>query len=108
MGHRRFQCPIDPLGVRTLPHVSPRRYAAGAAYLRGQGVGRVSGVSGLERARAELGELVVEAKIPAPGAPKASSYEGEGHVILRHEDTERVRDGLRRAVQILQVELAAH
>ena len=61
----------------------------------------------LERARAELGDLVVEAKIPSPGAPKASSYEGEGHVILRHEDTERVRDGLRRVVQILQVELAA-
>lgn len=94
MCHERFAAP-------------PRRYAAGAAYLRGQGIGRVSGVSGLERARAELGDLVVEAKIPSPGAPKASSYEGEGHVILRHEDTERVRDGIRRVVQILQVELAA-
>ena len=85
-----------------------RRLATGAAYLRGQGVGRVQGVSGLDRARAELGDLVVEAKIPAPGAPKASSYEGEGYVVLRHEETERVREGLRRLVQILQVELTAH
>ncbi|MEE2939041.1 MAG: hypothetical protein VX460_01520 [Planctomycetota bacterium] len=85
-----------------------RRYSTGAAYLRGQGVGRVTGVAGLDRARAELGDLVVEAKIPPPGTPKASGYEGEGHVILRHEDTDRVREGLRRVVQILQVELAAH
>lgn len=85
-----------------------RRFASGAAYLRGQGVGRVRGVSGLDRARAELGDLVVEAKIPPSGAPKASSYEGEGYVILRHEDTARVEEGLGRLVQILQVELAAH
>ena len=68
----------------------------------------MSRVAGLDRARAELGDLVVEAKIPSPGTPKASSYEGEGYVILRHEDTDRVREGLRRVVQILQVELAAH
>ena len=88
--------------------VPERGHAAGAAYLRGQGAGRVSGVSGLERARAELGDLVVEARIPAPGTPKATSYEGEGYVILRHEETERVREGLRRVVEILQVELSAH
>jgi len=89
----------------------PRRYAAGAAYLRGQqrsaGPGaRVGAVRGLERARDELGSLVCEAKIPRPGQPKAQSYEGEGYVILRDESTDRVREGLRRAVEILQVDLA--
>lgn len=87
--------------------VPERKFASGAAYLRGQGVGRVSGVSGIDRAKEELGDLVIEAKIPRPGTPKASSYEGEGYVILRHPDTERVREGLRRVVQILQVELSA-
>jgi hypothetical protein len=85
----------------------PRRFATGAAYLRGQGAGRVARVAGIERANQELGDLVVESQLPRPGQPKASSYEGEGFIILRHEDTERVRDGLRRAVEILQVELSA-
>ena len=85
----------------------PRQFATGAAYLRGQGAGRVARVAGIERANQELGDLVVESQLPRPGQPKASSYEGEGFIILRHEDTERVRDGLRRAVEILQVELSA-
>lgn len=88
--------------------VPERRFAAGAAYLRGQGTGRVAQVHGIDRAREELGDLVIEAKIPRPGTPKASSYEGEGYVILRHPDTDRVREGLRRVVQLLQVELSAH
>ncbi|MEM9380761.1 MAG: hypothetical protein AAGB93_12485 [Planctomycetota bacterium] len=86
--------------------VPERRFAAGAAYLRGQGEGRVARVHGIERAREELGDLVVEAKLPRPGQPKASSYEGEGYVVLRHPDTAVVRDGLQRLVRILQVELA--
>lgn len=86
--------------------VPERVYAAGAAYLRGQGTGRrVSAVEGLERVRDELGDLVVEAKIPRPGQPKAETYEGEGYLILRSKDTDVVRDGLRRAVQMLRVHL---
>ncbi len=85
----------------------PRRYATGAAYLRGQGGGRVARVAGIERANEELGDLVIESQLPVPGQPKASSYEGEGFIILRHEDTDRVREGLRRAVEILQVELSS-
>ncbi|MEM6673747.1 MAG: hypothetical protein AAF726_12960 [Planctomycetota bacterium] len=83
-----------------------RPYAAGAAYLRGQGTGRVARVHGIDRAREELGDLVVEAKLPRVGQPKASSYEGEGYVILRDPDTDRVREGLQRVVRTLQVELS--
>ena len=86
--------------------VPERRWAAGAAFLRGQGSGRVAAIRGLEQAQAELGDLVVEAKLPQKGQPKASSYEGEGYVILRHEDTERVRAGLQRLVSLLRVEMA--
>ena len=99
----RVWAEVSVFGEFTPP---PRRYSAGAAYLRGQGDGRVARVTGLERANQELGELVVESRIPRPGQPKASSYEGEGYIILRHPDTEVVRRGLERAVEILQVELA--
>lgn len=84
-----------------------RKYAAGAAYLRGQGSGdRVAAVHGLEKAAAELGDLVVEAKVPEVGQPKASSYEGEGYLILRHPETAAVEEGLKRAVSTLRIELS--
>lgn len=82
-----------------------RRYAAGAAYLRGQGRGHVRAVHGLERAQQELGRLVVEAKMPQPGQPASSSYEGEGYVIFRDPSTEVVARALRRVVELVQVEL---
>ncbi len=85
--------------------VPERRWAAGAAFLRAQGEGRVQGIRGLEEAQAEIGDLVVEAKLPQAGQPKASSYEGEGYVILRDEDTDRVRGGLQRVVSLLCVDL---
>ncbi len=82
-----------------------RSYAAGAAYLRGQGAGRVTQVEGIEEIQRELGDLVIEAKLPQAGQPKASSYEGEGYVILRHPDTEVVAEGLRKVVSTLRVRM---
>ena len=84
----------------------PRKYSAGAVYLRGQGSGRVKQVHGLDEVRKDLGELVVEARLPQPGQPRASSYEGEGYVLLRHPDTSEVERGLAHLLQTLRVELA--
>ncbi len=84
----------------------PRRvYAAGAAYLRGQGQGRVVAVHGLDEAQQKIGALVVEAKLPQKGQPQAESYEGEGYVIVRHADTAVVEAALRTIVSTLRVEL---
>ena len=88
--------------------VPERRFATGAAYLRGQGQGQVSGVEGIEAIKRELGDLVIEAKLPSPGQPKASSYEGEGYVILRHPDTAVVEEGLKKVVATLRVHLESH
>lgn len=82
-----------------------RKYATGAAYLRGMGDGRVRRVTGLDRAQAEMGDLVVEARLPQPGQPASGSYEGEGYVILRHPDTAVVEKALKRVVSLLRVEL---
>ncbi len=64
-----------------------RKFAAGTAYLRGQGRGRVRAVHGVEELQRRIGHLVVEARLPEPGQPASSSYEGEGYVIVRHPDT---------------------
>jgi hypothetical protein len=81
-----------------------RPYAAGAAYLRGQGTGRVVAVHRWEEARRALGALVVEARLPRPGQPPSTSYEGDGTVILRHPETRRVEEGLRYLISTVRVE----
>lgn len=64
-----------------------RVYATGAVYLRGKGKGTVQRIEGLQPLLQEFSNLVVEAKLPKVGQSKADSYEGEGYVIVRHEDT---------------------
>jgi D-alanine-D-alanine ligase-like ATP-grasp enzyme len=88
-------------------HFDPpeRRHAVGAAYLRGQGQGVVRGVHGLDVLQHELGALVVEARLPTEGQPRSEGYEGEGYVILRHDDTEVVAAALRRVVEVARVEM---
>jgi len=86
--------------------ISPeRKYAAGAAFLRGQGQGRIRTIRGLDRAQRDLGPLVVEAHLPRPGQVPSSSYEGDGFVILRHRETAVVQDALQRLISTIRVEL---
>jgi phosphoribosylaminoimidazole carboxylase (NCAIR synthetase) len=94
---------LEIFGEFTAPE---RRYAVGAAYLRGQGTGRVAAVHGLDVLQRELGELVVEARMPHAGQQPAGTYEGEGYVILRHPDTDVIERALRRVVDVARVELA--
>lgn len=83
----------------------PRPYAAGAAYLRGQGRGRVRGVSGLEAILEDLGPLCVESRLPRPGQPAGGTYEGEGYIIVRHPETAAVTSALEKIVTRVRVEL---
>ncbi|MEM6792554.1 MAG: ATP-grasp domain-containing protein [Acidobacteriota bacterium] len=92
MVHDRFQLP-------------PRQFASGVAFLRGQGEGRVRSIRGLGEAQREIGHLVVETNLPKLGQPKASSYEGEGFVVLRHRETQVVEEALRRLITLVRVEL---
>jgi biotin carboxylase len=85
--------------------VPTRRWSVGAAYVRGQGTGRVRGIHGLGAAQRELGSLVVEARLPEVGEVQKGGYEGAGYVILRHQDTAVVEQALRRTVELIRVEL---
>jgi len=85
--------------------VPERKFAAGAAYLRGQGQGRVKAIRGLEQAQKELGELVVEAKLPQIGMNPKEGYEGEDYVIVRHPETAVVEKALKRMVELVRVDL---
>ena len=83
----------------------PRPFAAGAAYLRGQGEGRVQAIRGLEEMADELGPLVAESQIPKVGQAASGTYEGEGFIIVRHPDTDVVKEALWKIITRIRVEL---
>lgn len=83
--------------------VPERKYAVGAAFLRGQGQGKVRAVHGLEQVNAEVGHLICDAKTPKIGQEKSLSYEGEGYIILRHPSTEVVKNALQRVISTVRV-----
>ncbi|WP_347354604.1 hypothetical protein [Intrasporangium sp.] len=91
-----------------LGSVSPmeRSYAAGTVYLRGQGRGRVRAVHGIEQLQRDIGDLVVESRLPRPGQASSSSYEGEGFIIVRHPRTDVVREAVGHILSTVRVELA--
>lgn len=83
-----------------------RRYAAGIAYLRGPGEGRVAAVENLDLAQQRMGSLVVESRLPRIGAARSTSYEGDGYVIVRHPDTRVVQNALEILIETVRVRYA--
>lgn len=76
-----------------------RRWAMGCAFLRGQGHGRtLASIEGLDEALTQLGDQVVAATLPRVGQPRSTHYEGEGWVIVRHDETKGAVDALRQLV----------
>ncbi|MCU0867494.1 MAG: ATP-grasp domain-containing protein [Planctomycetes bacterium] len=87
-----------------------RKFAAGAAYLRGQG-GKgaasevVRAVHGLDAIRQQLGDLIVESRLPTLGKAPSQSYEGDGYLIVRHPDTAVVTQAVQQIVRTVRVEV---
>ena len=82
----------------------PRQFAVGCAFLRAQGRGNtIVDVTGLEAAQSAVGEWVVQSKLPHKGQSRSSHYEGDGFVIVRHEDTEKVVTALRTIITKIRV-----
>jgi D-alanine-D-alanine ligase-like ATP-grasp enzyme len=81
-----------------------RRFAAGIAYLRGQGAGPIRVVTGLDKVEAEVGHLVVGSKLPVVGHLRNTGYEGDGYMIVRHERTDVVERVLQHIISTVHVE----
>ncbi len=85
-----------------------RKFAAGAAYLRAmrhspQHDAKIAGVQGVADVARELGDLVVEARLPQIGARPSDSYEGDGYIIVRHPETGVVHAALDRIINSIRV-----
>ncbi|MBX3188615.1 MAG: ATP-grasp domain-containing protein [Labilithrix sp.] len=83
-----------------------RKRAAGCAFLRGMGQGRVARVTGVSEVHHALGDMVAEAKLPTIGATKADGYEGDGYVVVHDESTGEVRAALKKIIETIRVEYA--
>lgn len=83
-----------------------RRWSVGIAFLRGMGRGRVTAIEGLAEAQQKMGAHVVETRLPEVGMPKAGGYEGEGWVIVRHEQTDVVEKAVLDLVRTVKIRYA--
>lgn len=71
-----------------------RKFAVGTVFLRGLGSGRIKSVDGLELIERQLGESIVDRRVPLLGAQKSDTYTGDGYVTVRHPETQTVEDAL--------------
>jgi biotin carboxylase len=82
-----------------------RKYAAGAAFLRGQGEGRVRAVHGWEQVARAFEGMITDVKLPEIGSERSPSYEGEGYILVRHPETSVVEQVLSQIVGVMRIEL---
>lgn len=81
-----------------------RRFAAGAAFFRGQGAGdRVVEVSGVQAAIDKAGDALVELRAPRVNQARAPGYEGEGIALVKSATTEGVKRALLAVIETVQV-----
>jgi hypothetical protein len=93
-----------------------RPYAAGAVFVRGNGLqgrsgesggaGRITAIRGLDRVYDELGHLVVETNLPGPHRAGAANIHGESYMMIRHPDTEKVENALEQIMDMVEIEVA--
>ena len=86
---------------------STRRAPVRGRYRVSAGAGCAAGSGGSRRRRAAARDRRSRRRGPASGggATGLVSYEGEGYVIVRHPETQVVRDAVRRIITRLRIEL---
>lgn len=63
-------------------------------------------VTGVDRVQQLVGRLIVETRLPEPGAPHSGAYEGDGYLIVRDPDTEVVAAATKTIPEIIAIEYA--
>jgi hypothetical protein len=80
-----------------------RKYSVGTIFLRGTGSGVIENVDGLKTVKRELGEMIVDARVPRIGGTKASTYTGDGYVTVRSAHTGEVEDALELVAKTVKI-----
>jgi biotin carboxylase len=80
-----------------------RKFAAGTAFIRGTGRGRVLAVRGLRQTHDAIAPWLVEAKLPSVGTPKGEGYEGDGYIVVRAETTQKVHELIKTIIETIEI-----
>jgi biotin carboxylase len=81
-----------------------REFAAGCVFLRAKGGGAaVQQVEGVEAMKKDLGSRIFDYRLPSPGQPRSTHYEGDGWVIVRHAETSEVVESMRAILSRVQI-----
>jgi hypothetical protein len=83
-----------------------QRFNAGSIFKRARGAGRISGVDGLDTLRAAYGEDIVLVDVLPIGTPRRdwrTTVVGDGWVVVRHHELQRVIEMTERFATDLQV-----
>ncbi len=92
--------------IRGLFAPIPRVFAAGVAFFPPQGTGEtIVAVHGWDEIRSRLGDIVVDARVPAVGQRSGPTAGCEPCVVVRHPETSVVDDALRRLVDAVRIEV---
>jgi hypothetical protein len=85
--------------------VPSQRYASGVAFLRAQGYGVIKHVTGLDEVMRECSALITDVQPPKLYAAPTGTYEGDGFIIVRHEETAKVEQALEYIINTVRVVL---
>ncbi|HEV8485757.1 MAG TPA: hypothetical protein VGV87_19595 [Blastocatellia bacterium] len=80
-----------------------RKYAVGTIFLRGLGCGPVKEVHGMESVESQIGESLVDIRLPRAGAAKSVTYTGDGYITVRHPETRGVEEALDFIVRTIRI-----
>ena len=85
--------------------IPERKFALAAVFLRAQGRGNtINRIAGVEEVKSLLAPYLVMGSLPKIGQHRSEHYEGDGWIILKHEDTQFLVQAIRKVLTTIRIE----
>ena len=82
-----------------------RKYAVASVFLRAQGRGaKIHRIKGVEEIKQQFSSFLLAGSLPKIGQQRSSHYEGDGWLILKHENTQTLVQALRKVLTTIRIE----
>ena len=60
-------------------------------------------MNGIAAMRQQVGNLIHAEKLPQPGQPRSSHYEGDGWIVVRHPETKGVVAAMKSILESVKI-----
>ena len=86
-------------------NIPERKYAVASVFLRAQGRGAtINRIQGVKEVKQQLSSFLLAGSLPKIGQHRSSHYEGDGWLILKHENTQTLVQALRKVLTTIRIE----